>query len=347
MHFNVQKCFDRWCFIELIIFFKLIYLDDNEYMSFGVSPDVKNSVMIGGDVVVAWVNRLSGKGYAQDYFLDAKSQCSGNRGSCPDTRLKDNTNSIRLLNAAIVNDYSIVTYQRPLKAADAYDLSIYTNQTQAIVWAIGPLNQRFEVSYHSQFLKKNKVIDFGRQPFWNCPIPDSETKPLISEAAGTEDKKRVVVPPPLQQAAKPVPQQNNKKPPITSAPTRRVTQQQQQTTRAMATPKPVSVSQKRDAWEIPPIQCNEPEDGVFYAQMGPTGGKRGYPAITGHVGWGISWYINGLLIPEVNVVRGKTYTFVVEGGNNVDQPANYHPFYITDDPVGGFEYKNDDEREVI
>ena len=28
----------------------------------------------------------------------------------------------------------------------------------------------------------------------------------------------------------------------------------------------------------------------------------------------LAWYINGLLIPEINVVRGKTYTFVIEGG---------------------------------
>lgn len=49
--------------------------------------------------------------------------------------------------------------------------------------------------------------------------------------------------------------------------------------------------------------------------------------IIGHVGWGISWYINGLLIPEINVVRGKTYTFVVEGGNNPDVPANYQYVY--------------------
>lgn len=67
---------------------------------------------------------------------------------------------------------------------------------------------------------------------------------------------------------------------------------------------------------------------------------------SGHVGWGISWYINGLLIPEINVVRGKTYTFVVEGGHDPDVPAKYHPFYITDDPVGGYEYKNDEEKAV-
>ena len=41
----------------------------------------------------------------------------------------------------------------------------------------------------------------------------------------------------------------------------------------------------------------------------------------GHVGWGIGWYINGLLIPEIYVVRGKTYTFVIEGGNDPDSPA--------------------------
>ena len=40
---------------------------------------------------------------------------------------------------------------------------------------------------------------------------------------------------------------------------------------------------------IPAIQCYEPEDGVFFAQIGPTGGDNGYSAITNHVGWGISW----------------------------------------------------------
>jgi hypothetical protein len=56
-------------------------------MSFGISPDLDHSVMIGADVTVAWVEKLTGKGFAYDYFLDAKSQCSGNRGSCPDNRL--------------------------------------------------------------------------------------------------------------------------------------------------------------------------------------------------------------------------------------------------------------------
>jgi hypothetical protein len=36
--------------------------------------------------------------------------------------------------------------------------------------------------------------------------------------------------------------------------------------------------------------------------------------ISGHPSWGIAWYINDLLIPEIYVERGSTYTFIVEGG---------------------------------
>lgn len=68
--------------------------------------------------------------------------------------------------------------------------------------------------------------------------------------------------------------------------------------------------------------------------------------LIGHTGWGVSWYINGLLIPEINVVRGKTYNFVVESGDNPDVPAKYHPFYITDDPIGGYAHKTDEEKAV-
>ncbi|XP_055634516.1 protein Skeletor, isoforms B/C [Toxorhynchites rutilus septentrionalis] len=307
----------RWAVAgESIVIQLVAKLEDGEYMSFGVSPDQARTVMVGADVAVVWVDKATGKGYAQDYYLDAKSQCSGGRGSCPDTRINENSNSIRLLNAAMVNGYSIVTYQRPLKASDHLDLPIVTNGSQAIVWAIGPLNQRYEVSYHSQYLKSNKLVDFGRQPYWNCPTPESDQHKSQHAhqkhpAQGLEPNRRV--------DAMPRPKQ-----PATARP-----------------------PAKAGAWEIPPIQCDEPEDGVFYAQMGPTGGKQGYPAITGHVGWGISWYINGLLIPEINVVRGKTYSFVVEAGMDSDIPAKFHPFYITDDPVGGYEHQEEDARKNI
>lgn len=61
-------------------------------MSFGLSGDDSKSVMIGGDVVVAWVDKETLKGYAEDYYLKDKSQCSGPTGSCPDNRLQVGNN---------------------------------------------------------------------------------------------------------------------------------------------------------------------------------------------------------------------------------------------------------------
>ncbi|KAH7941166.1 hypothetical protein HPB49_010664 [Dermacentor silvarum] len=73
----------------------------------------------------------------------------------------------------------------------------------------------------------------------------------------------------------------------------------------------------------------------FTATIGPTAGDHGYEKITGRVGWGISWWINGELIPVLHVKRGETYTFIVEGGNDKSVGARYHPFYITSSQSGG------------
>ncbi|XP_053619754.1 protein Skeletor, isoforms B/C isoform X3 [Plodia interpunctella] len=304
----------RWAVAGDSIVLQLVgKLEDGEYMSFGISGDPSHSQMVGGDVAVAWVDKATLKGYAVDYYLDAKSQCAGVRGSCPDERLGEKTNSIRLLNAALVNGYSIVTYQRSLKAADELDRAVLTNTSQPVIWALGPLNSRNEVSYHHHFTKGDKFIEFGRAPVWNCPMPENE-----------EDRQE---------------------PPRRDPPSR-----QPEANKAVIKPNPVPTPRpvpRAQPWDIPAIQCYEPPDGVFYAQMGPTGGKQGYSAITGHVGWGISWYINGLLIPEINVVRGKKYTFVVEGGSNPDVPARYHPFYITNDPVGGYLHRSDEEKKNL
>ncbi|OXA45645.1 Protein Skeletor, isoforms B/C [Folsomia candida] len=69
------------------------------------------------------------------------------------------------------------------------------------------------------------------------------------------------------------------------------------------------------AWRIPPIPCSEPDDGVFYLHDLPE----------------TVWYVNGLLMPEIHLVRGKNYTFVIQGG-----PDN--GFYITDSQTGDYQH---------
>ena len=85
------------------------------------------------------------------------------------------------------------------------------------------------------------------------------------------------------------------------------------------------------AWE----QAVLKDEHTFRAQIGPAGGSKGYTAITGEQSWGIAWWINGQLIPEIHVKRGENYTFIVEGGNDPSRQAKYHPLYITNNRDGG------------
>lgn len=289
----------RWAVAGESIVLQLVSrIGDGEYMAFGLSGDSSRTRMNGGDVVVAWMDQQSGHGFAIDYHLQSKSQCSGGQGTCPDQKLQGGDNHVRLLNSAFINRFSMLTLQRPLAAYDSWDKPILTNQSQAVIWAVGPLNSKSEASYHRRRIRDDLLIDFGRNPTWNCP--QSGQKTSGSQITG----------------------RRNGKPPSRN---------------------PSAAS----SWRIPDIPCNEPADGVLYAQIGPSGGERGYTAITGRVGWGIAWYINGLLVPEVHVVRGRTYTFVVEGGENVGNAARLHPFYITDDPEGGYKYKTPEQRKEV
>ena len=50
----------------------------------------------------------------------------------------------------------MLTYRQPLRAVDAYDKVIYTNQSQAVIWAIGPVNSK--VMYFVKFC--SSAIDY-------------------------------------------------------------------------------------------------------------------------------------------------------------------------------------------
>ncbi|XP_077543811.1 protein Skeletor, isoforms B/C-like [Haemaphysalis longicornis] len=260
-----------------------------EYMSFGLSKDDTRSLMLDADAVVTWIDK-AGRGHAVDYYLSSKEQCVGTRGSCPDDKISRGAgNSVTLLDAAMVNGYQMVTFRRPQAAQDPnYDQHIYSDGPQAVMWAVGPVNDHSDASYHRMHSEGDTFLDFARQPSWNCPAPDEDPTDSSGPAEG-------------------------------SAPV-------------------------EEAWKIPPVVC--PADGIFRLQIGPAGGRKGYQAVTGHVGWGIAWYVNGVLVPELWVQRGKTYTFVVEGGNDPENSAKNHPLYITSDPGGGYEHKSVAERKV-
>ncbi len=60
---------------------------------------------------------------------------------------------------------------------------------------------------------------------------------------------------------------------------------------------------------------------LIVAHLGPTGGRKGYGSITGEPPSekSVCWWINGYLMPEIYVERGKTYYFRVQvrGSNTI------------------------------
>ena len=83
------------------------------------------------------------------------------------------------------------------------------------------------------------------------------------------------------------------------------------------------------------------------ALLGPTGGRKGYGAITGEPPGekSVCWWVNNKLLPEIYVERGKTYSFRVQGGDGHQHQLLNHPLYITSDREGGYGNKNQYERE--
>jgi hypothetical protein len=87
------------------------------------------------------------------------------------------------------------------------------------------------------------------------------------------------------------------------------------------------------------------DETVFDVHIGPSGGPRGYTAITdGLVSWGIAWWVNGYLIPELVLRRGTMYTFRVNGGNDPADDAAYHPLYLTTSKEGGYFQLSPEDR---
>ncbi len=96
-----------------------------------------------------------------------------------------------------------------------------------------------------------------------------------------------------------------------------------------------------------PFRLFDPTLRSFDARLGPSGGAKGYSGTTGQPSSGLAWYINGYMTPELYLRRGLTYAIRVEGGNDPYKPEYYHPFIVTNEPVGGFERLSDDQKKDV
>lgn len=159
-------------------------IDSNEYMAFGMSSDDTETKFTSSDAIIAWLGP-KGQGHVVDYFLMNTDKCNNGRGMCPDAVYEGASNSVTLMNAAKVNDYVMITFRRPVKAEDKrYDQHVYTDGPQAVLWAVGTVSDNGEIETPRLRTRGNLLMDFGREPLWNCPSPGSDmAMPLDSSNA--------------------------------------------------------------------------------------------------------------------------------------------------------------------
>lgn len=253
----------------------------SEYLAFGISGSDTSTSMIGSDVTVVYIDSNDNQPKAEDYYLNAYSQCTPNdgRGACPD-ELQGGVDDVTLQGGIIRDGITRITVERPLIYSDANtDKNITTDGSVFVSWGIGGINPTGHVAKHTIRADGNVAVNFGR---------DSSTCPQLD-------------------------------PP----------------TKGGGTVKP---------WDIDPIRPKPDE--VITARIGPSGDAKGYQGIAGQVGWGIAWYLNDLLIPEIYVQRNKTYRFEIYGGDDPDNTGVYHPFYITNDKNGGYRQKTTLEKQA-
>lgn len=311
-------------------------VNPDRYVSFGISGDLSSTQMIGSDVVLAYFDSKSRRVQLIDYILTDKSQCAPQTGSgsCPDHIIRGGRQDSELISSSYIDGVLKVVYRRKLDTGDdVADRIIDLIRPVVVVAAIGNLNSHKEAGYHSVAVTSARQapieIHFGRMmSMRNCkPMLQSSTM-MMTITNGHHPLMSMSNVPMLHSA------------PMNTA-LMSVNQQQQPVTSAnLLASSTLNRQAIQSTWEQPVIS----DTNTFRVVIGPSGGERGYTALTGIQSWGIAYWINNKLIPILRVKRGQNYTFIVQTGKNPQRQAKYHPLYITNHPEGGGGQRPDELR---
>ncbi|UXI20499.1 rhotekin-like [Sarcoptes scabiei] len=277
----------------------------NQYAAFGLSGSLKRSKMIGSDVFIAYYDAESNRVVLEDFTITTKSQCNvkTRTGVCQD-RLVGGTNDLDLLMSSYIDGLIKVTFRRSIKTQDRMnDLPVLIHDaSNFVVAAIGTLDTEKNPSYHTVAL--------------NTKYHRSKYRSINVLNFGRANNRRAC-------------QENL---------WRKVINEPANIFNIIADSQHLSETEiiyDLRPWPAEAIRTRG--NYVFRVVIGPAGDpQQGYTSITGNESpSGLAFWINDLLIPELHVIRGHDYTFLIETGDNKTDRRHYHPFYITDSKDGG------------
>jgi len=259
------------------------FIEDDEYMAFGLSGKQGENQMVGGDVALLYMDEFLG--HVEDFNLTARSVChkvlGQEKGACKDSLI----NNHQLASSVKENGVTALTYRTTFdNLADKGDIEIPQNGETSIIWAMGKISEVAhrikEPSFHHTYSRTHTTLDFGRAERYDSCIPF------------TSDRKEVKTP-----------------------------------------------------WKIAPLFDSSKRR--FNARLGPAGGRRGHSGRSGLPASTLVWYIDGRMAPEIYVRRELPITFEIEGGSDPRSEEYYHPFIITDEPVGGYNRLTEKQRRNV
>lgn len=241
----------------------------------------------------------------EDFTITTKSQCNvkTRTGVCQD-RLVGGTNDLDLLMSSYIDGLIKVTFRRSIKTQDRMnDLPVLIHDaSNFVVAAIGTLDTEKNPSYHTVAL--------------NTKYHRSKYRSINVLNFGRANNRRAC-------------QENL---------WRKVINEPANIFNIIADSQHLSETEiiyDLRPWPAEAIRTRG--NYVFRVVIGPAGDpQQGYTSITGNESpSGLAFWINDLLIPELHVIRGHDYTFLIETGDNKTDRRHYHPFYITDSKDGG------------
>ncbi|XP_075986896.1 cytochrome and DOMON domain-containing protein knickkopf [Anticarsia gemmatalis] len=139
-------------------------MEDDEYVSFGVSGSTTNSSMLGADVAVAYFDSALQRGLATDYNITALAPCvqvlGAWRGVCRDEQL-GGLDSNQVFNARRSNGLTIISYRRSLAPSEPMDREWAVSAPTYVVWALGRLDHERAPAFHRLYPRQDLRLHLG------------------------------------------------------------------------------------------------------------------------------------------------------------------------------------------
>ncbi|XP_069188345.1 protein Skeletor, isoforms B/C isoform X2 [Procambarus clarkii] len=139
-------------------------VEENDYIAFGMSGSQTQPEMIGGDVVVSFMEGYLGN--LIDYNMSSYTPCTKllgqHKGVCQDDKV-GGTQDYQIFSSKREDGINIFTFRRRLVTPDTGDIPYPEKGEALIIWALGTLDGVKKPTMHYAWSKVKQQIEFTRK----------------------------------------------------------------------------------------------------------------------------------------------------------------------------------------